>query len=119
MLVPTLTSTIPLCTTTRQPDSNGYVPPGTCGYHGKMYYPSFAIAVLFTVIAAAILTGHLVQTFRYPKDGPQKFLSFISACIFSGYVARTVGTRHQQNIPIAAFSDTMILICPTRKFSDH
>ncbi|KAH8597063.1 hypothetical protein B0O99DRAFT_671125 [Bisporella sp. PMI_857] len=112
MTPPTPVSSIPECTSTIKPDSNGWVPPGTCGYYGKMYYPSFTAAATFSSLAAAILLGHLVQAIRHPKSGLQKFAVFASTCILAGYIARTFGTRHQQNIHIAAFSDTMVLVVP-------
>lgn len=112
MTSPTPVSSIPECIKTIEPDSNGWVPPGTCGYYGKMYYPSFTQAAIFSALAGVMLLGHLVQAIRYPKSGLQRFAVFVSICLFAGYVARTVGTRHQQNIYIAAFSDTMVLVSP-------
>lgn len=109
---PTPVSSIPQCTTTIKPDSNGWVPPGTCGYYGKMYYPSFTAAVIFSILAGIILLGHIIQAARHPKMGLQRLAVFASFCLFAGYVARTLGTRYQQNISITAFSDTMVLIIP-------
>ena len=106
-------SSIPQCTTTIKPDSNGWVPPGTCGYHGKMYYPSLVAAVVFSVLVGVVLLGHLVQAARYPKSGLRQLVASASTLLFAGYIARTIVTRHQQNIYIAAFSDTMVLTCPT------
>jgi hypothetical protein len=51
----TITLAIPTCIATIVPDKNGYVPPGTCGSHFA-YYPSFAAAVVTTVIFG-VLTG--------------------------------------------------------------
>lgn len=117
MSSPMPVSSIPECIKAIQPDSNGWVPPGTCGYYGKMYYPSFIAAAVFSIIAGAMLLGHLIQAIRYSNSRLQRFAVSVSTCLFTGYVARAVGTRHQQNIYIAAFSDTMVLVSPICKKS--
>lgn len=118
MSEPTQTSNIPACIT-REPDHNGYVPPGTCGYHGKLYYPSFMLALIFTAIASTILLGHLTQLIRHPRDGLQQYAVFISTCLVLGFVARTIGTKDQQNIYLAAVSDTVVLVSPICKSPDR
>lgn len=112
MSSPTPVSSVPHCTTTVKPDRNGWVPPGTCGYYGKMYYPSFSVAVGFSALAGAILLSHFTKAVRHPKSVHQRLAVLASTCLFVGYVARTIGTRYQQNIHIAAISDTMILVSP-------
>jgi len=111
MLEPMQTSVAPACVTI-QPDSNGYVPPGTCDYHGKPYYPSFILAVIFTALATVILTAHLILSIRYPENGLRRFAVFISTFLVVGFAARTFGTRDQQNVYLSAVSDTVVLVCP-------
>ena len=112
MSSPTRVSNTPKCTTTIKPDSNGWVPPGTCGYHGKMYYPSFGTAIIFSALAATMLFGHLVQAARFPRSGLHRLAVFSCTCLLTGYVARAIGSHRQQNIYLAAISDTTILVSP-------
>ena len=51
----TITLALPTCAQTIKPDKNGYVPPGSCGAYFA-YYPSFAAAIVTTIIFG-ILTG--------------------------------------------------------------
>lgn len=62
----TITLHVPTCVQTITPDSNGYVPPGTCGALWD-YYPNFAAALLFAVLFAALTTIHIWQAARYKK----------------------------------------------------
>jgi len=111
MSQPTQTAHTSACTT-RVPDRNGYVPPGTCGYHGKLYFPSFTLAAIFTAVAATILLGHMIQLLRFPEHGLQRLAVFISTCLVVEFAARTAGTKDQQNIYLAAISDTVVLAVP-------
>ena len=64
----TIEIAIQTCIQTIVPDSNGYVPPGTCGAIWA-YYPNFNAAVVFAVMFAATTALHIIQAIRYKKVG--------------------------------------------------
>jgi hypothetical protein len=111
--------------TTVRPDSNGWVPPGTCGYISRPYYPSFTAALVFSAAAAAVLAvyvftiGRIIRLRRRQPDPSWKncfvlpgFAVFISTCLLVAYVLRAWGTRYMQVPEFVAFSDTLVLVCP-------
>jgi hypothetical protein len=128
-----LSNPSPCPTTTIRPDANGWVPPGTCGYISRPYYPSFTVALVFSAAAATVLARFaliMVRTVRYRRRFPDQnhpswrnfllllaFAFLISTCLLVAYVLRAVGTRHQQLPEFVAFSDTLILICPICQLS--
>jgi hypothetical protein len=61
------------------------------------------------------LLGHLTRLIWHPKDGLQRYAVFISTCLVLGFIARTIGTKDQQNIYLAAVSDTVVLVSPICK----
>lgn len=129
-------------TTTVTPDSNGWVPLGTCGYLNRPYYPSFTVAIIFAVAATAVLVGHILWTLRLHRRHQHRFFYgvgrkealdedvrgkhshlvlpclalFTSACLVVAYVARAIGTRNQQEPMFVAVSDTLVLLCPMLVF---
>ncbi|KAF1970901.1 hypothetical protein BU23DRAFT_201500 [Bimuria novae-zelandiae CBS 107.79] len=126
------TSPSPVClSTTVQPDANGWVPPGTCGYLSRPYYPSLTTALVFSVAAAAALAGFALRIARRRRGrlterktrlwrdilGVPWLGAFISTCLLIAYVLRAFGTRHQQEPVFVAFSDTLILVCPILVFA--
>jgi hypothetical protein len=60
----TITLALPTCIQTITPDKNGYVPPGTCGALYE-YYPSFAAAIVFSIIFGALTIGHIFLAARF------------------------------------------------------
>lgn len=116
-------------TTTVKPDANGWVPPGTCGYISRPYYPSFVSALVFCAAAVLVLLGFLllisrsvsryrhqprnergsswVHSLSLPWSG-----ALIATCLLVAYILRAFGTRNQQVPEFVAFSDTLVLICP-------
>ncbi|KAG9504856.1 hypothetical protein J7337_004835 [Fusarium musae] len=62
----TISIVVPTCVQTLEPDENGYLPPGTCNAHWN-YYPSFAAAVIFALLFAALTGVHIWQAARYKK----------------------------------------------------
>jgi len=62
----TITIALPTCVQTIVPDKNGYVPPGTCNALYN-YYPSFAAAVLFSILFGMLTVGHISQAAIYKK----------------------------------------------------
>jgi hypothetical protein len=71
----TIDIAIPTCVQTIIPDSNGYVPPGTCGALWQ-YYPSFNAAVAFAVLFGLLTAVHIWQAARYNKVR-RSFLSLL------------------------------------------
>ncbi|KAF5589150.1 RTA1-like protein [Fusarium pseudocircinatum] len=62
----TISIVVPTCVQTLEPDENGYLPPGTCNANWN-YYPSFAAAVVFALLFAALTGVHIWQAARYKK----------------------------------------------------
>lgn len=62
----TITLDIPTCEQTIKPDSNGYVPPGTCGALWG-YYPKIAPAAALAIMFALLTAVHIWQAARYKK----------------------------------------------------
>jgi hypothetical protein len=60
----TITLVLPTCIQTEIPDKNGYVPPGTCHSLYK-FYPSFAAAILFSVLFGVTTVLHIAQAVKY------------------------------------------------------
>ena len=54
------------CISGLTPDKNGYVPPEACNAN-YAYYPSFAAAVIFSVVFGLAFTIHLIQGISYRK----------------------------------------------------
>ncbi|KAH7078112.1 hypothetical protein BKA63DRAFT_279754 [Paraphoma chrysanthemicola] len=118
---------------TVKPDANGWVPPGTCGYISRPYYPSFIAALVFSTAAAAVLAGYMYMILRVARRRPRlldqstplwkhrlllpTFGALISTCLLIAYVLRALGTRHQQVLEFVAFSDTLVLMCPILTFA--
>jgi hypothetical protein len=115
----------PCPTTTIRPDVNGWVPPGTCGYISRPYYPSFTAALVFSAAAAAVLAvfaSKIVRISRLRRRQPDLswrncfvlpgFAAFLSTCLLVAYVLRAFGTRYMQVPEFVAFSDTLVLVCP-------
>jgi hypothetical protein len=116
-------------TTTVAPDANGWVPPGTCGYISRPYYPSFVAALIFCAAAVLVLLGYLLLIFRSASRRHRRrrqenqlsprnslrlpwFGALIATCLLAAYILRAFGTRHQQVPEFVAISDTLVLICP-------
>ncbi|KAK5060073.1 hypothetical protein LTR84_009957 [Exophiala bonariae] len=62
----TITLALPTCIQTVMPDSNGHVPPGTCGAIWD-YYPSYGAAIAFTILFAALVAAHIWMAIKYQK----------------------------------------------------
>jgi len=114
--------------TTVKPDANGWVPPGTCGYLSRPYYPSFVTALVFSAAAAAVLVGYALMIARVarrrrgrlPEENAPVWRgsllpwtgALISTCLLAAYILRAFGTRYQQVPGFVAFSDMFVLVCP-------
>lgn len=114
--------------TTVTPDANGWVPPGTCGYLSRPYYPSFIAALIFSAAAAAVLAGFVLVAVRTARARRERLREkgvsswegyllpwcgvLLAACLLVAYVLRAVGTRNMQVAAFVAVSDTLVLMCP-------
>lgn len=64
----TIAIAIPTCIQSITPDKNGYVPPGTCNALYD-YYPSFAAAVVASVLFGILTVAHIFQAVKFKKVG--------------------------------------------------
>ncbi|KAH6664441.1 RTA1 domain-containing protein, partial [Halenospora varia] len=106
----TITILIPTCSQTIVPDSNGYVPPGTCGALYD-FYPSFAAAVVFSLLFGALTMGHIWLAAKW-KAGYLWVL--IMGVLWStlGFTTRAISTKHQQSSGLALTSTIFTLLAP-------
>ncbi|KAE9364408.1 RTA1 domain-containing protein [Stipitochalara longipes BDJ] len=106
----TISVAIPTCIQTITPDKNGYVPPGTCNALYD-YYPSFAAALVFSVLFGILTIAHISQAALFKT----KFCwVIIMASIWEtiSFTARTISTRNQQNAWIELISELFVLLAP-------
>ncbi|KAJ6579164.1 RTA1 domain-containing protein [Mycena vulgaris] len=106
----TITLVLPTCVMTEIPDKNGYVPPGTC--HALYnFYPSFAAAVLFSVLFGAVTVLHIVQAVKHKTTF---CWVLIMACLweFSSFVTRAISTKFQQSAGLALVTQILVLMAP-------
>ncbi|KAJ7585078.1 RTA1 domain-containing protein [Mycena floridula] len=106
----TITLVLPTCVMTEIPDKNGFVPPGTC--HALYdYYPSFAAAVLFSILFGAVSVLHIVQAAKYKA----KFcwvLIMAALWEFFSFATRSISTKHQQSGGLALVTQLFVLLAP-------
>lgn len=62
----TITLDIPECSPTIAPDSNGYVPPGSCNAQYN-YYPSFAAALVAAICFGVVTFVHIAEGIKYKQ----------------------------------------------------
>ncbi|CZR56476.1 related to RTA1-involved in 7-aminocholesterol resistance [Phialocephala subalpina] len=106
----TITIAVPTCIMTLTPDKNGYVPPGTCNALYD-YYPSFAAAVVFSVLFGMLTAMHIVQAAMYKK----KFCWVVimgAMWEFASFATRAVSTLHQQSVALLLVSQLFVLLAP-------
>ncbi|TVY84053.1 Protein RTA1 [Lachnellula suecica] len=106
----TLTLVLPTCSQTITPDKNGYVPPGTCGSLYQ-YYPSFAAAIVFSIIFGVLSFVHIFLAAKFKT----KFAwVVIMGALWEtiSFAARSVSTRFQQSSGIELVSSLFVLLAP-------
>src|ERR1700737_3217431 len=96
---------------TATPDSNGYVPESACNSNYN-YYPSFAAAVIFTVLFGLTLGAHIFQAIVYKKLRLCWVVIMCAAWEFVSFALRAAGTKDQQSIPLAFASQILVLLAP-------
>jgi hypothetical protein len=75
------------------------------------YSPSFAAAILFSVLFGILTIAHISQGFWYKK----RFTwVVITGVLFesTSFVCRTLGSRDQQNVGLATASQLLLLLAP-------
>jgi hypothetical protein len=110
----TITIAIATCSATIQPDSNGFVPPGSCNAMWN-YYPSFAAALLFSILFGVLTIAHIYQAV---KHGKKWCWVIIVAGIWEtlAFIFRTISTKHQQESGILLVFQIFVLTAPLCKF---
>ncbi|KAL4811792.1 RTA1 like protein-domain-containing protein [Aspergillus spinulosporus] len=98
------------CTPTVSPDANGYVPPDQCNALYN-YYPSFAAAVAFSVLFGILMIAHFIQATTY-KAGFVWVILMGAVWECSGYAARAVSTKDQQDTTVLTITELFILLAP-------
>ncbi|KUJ12277.1 uncharacterized protein LY89DRAFT_688026 [Mollisia scopiformis] len=93
------------------PDKNGYVPEWACNSNYN-YYPSFAAAIIFTVIFGLTTMLHFYQAFAYKKFRLCWVLLMGAIWELASFAIRSVGTRNQQNTALATISQILVLLAP-------
>ncbi|MCJ1432525.1 hypothetical protein MMC27_001882 [Xylographa pallens] len=100
----------PTCIQTITPDANGYVPPGTCHALYK-YYPSFAAAVVFSILFGALTLLHISQATIHQK--PFCWVIIMAGLWETGsFITRALSTRAQQESGLALTSELLVLLAP-------
>ncbi|MCJ1414505.1 hypothetical protein MMC32_000832 [Xylographa parallela] len=100
----------PTCIQTITPDANGYVPPGTCHALYK-YYPSFAAAVVFSILFGVLTILHISQAAVHKK--PFCWVIIMAGLWETGsFVTRALSTRAQQESGLALTSELLVLLAP-------
>ncbi|MCJ1286200.1 hypothetical protein MMC26_005545 [Xylographa opegraphella] len=100
----------PTCIQTITPDANGYVPPGSCNALYK-FYPSFATAVIFSILFGAVTLLHIGQAAAHKK--PFCWVIIMGGLWETGsFITRTLSTRAQQETGLALTSELLVLLAP-------
>lgn len=98
------------CTPTITPDANGWVPATECNALYN-YYPSFGVAIAFSVLFGVLMVPHFIQATVY-KAGFVWFIVMSAAWECVGFVVRTLSTREQQDNTLATITQLFILLSP-------
>ncbi|KAJ7116634.1 hypothetical protein C8R44DRAFT_879994 [Mycena epipterygia] len=95
---------------TEIPDKNGYVPPGIC-YALYKFYPSFAAAILFSILFGAVTALHISQAVKYKTTFC--WLLIMACCWeFFSFVTHAASTKYQQNAGLALVTQILVLMAP-------
>ena len=108
--LPSSTSDASACKT-YTPGPNGYVPPDDCNANYS-YNPSFAAAVIFTIMFALTTFAHFYQAFFYKKLKLCWPLLMGAAWELISFSLRIPGSKNQQVTAYAFASQILILLAP-------
>lgn len=75
------------------------------------YNPSFAAAILFSVLFGILTVGHIFQAFWYRKHFTWVVITGVLFELTS-FVCRTLGSRNQQNVGLVTASQLLFLLAP-------
>lgn len=75
------------------------------------YDPSFAAAILFTVLLGMLTISHTAQAFWYRKRFTWVVITGVLFELTS-FLCRTLGSRDQQNVGLATASQLLFLLAP-------
>lgn len=104
-----ITSTSDCITAT--PGKNGYVPPEACNAEWS-YSPSFAAAVLFTVLFGLTTLTQLCQAIYYKKLRLCWPLLMGATWETGGFAFRVVGSKNQQTSIFSFMAQFLVLLAP-------
>lgn len=106
----TITIDLPKCSQTIKPDANGYVPPGTCNALWN-YYPSFAAAIVFSILFGILTALHIWRAVHHRKKWCWVII-VASAWETLAFVFRTISTKHQQSTAVLLVFQIFVLTAP-------
>ncbi|KAK6599210.1 hypothetical protein ACHAPC_006832 [Botrytis cinerea] len=93
------------------PDKNGYVPEWACNANYN-FNPSFAAAVIFTLLFFVVTIVHIFQAFYHKKL--RLCWVLIMGCMweFTSFAIRSASTKMQQNVALVTVSQILVLLAP-------
>jgi hypothetical protein len=114
--IPSLSLDLPVNTCTpgatayATPASHGYVPAEACNALWQ-YSPSFAAAIIFSVLFGALTITHLAQALVY-RNGFCWVVVMAALWETGAYVFRALGAKDQQSSGIATVAQILVLVAP-------
>jgi hypothetical protein len=112
--LPTNTCT-PGATSYATPASHGYVPADACNALWQ-YSPSFAAAILFSILFGVCTVAHLVQALMY-RNGFCWVVVMAALWETGAYISRALGAKDQQSSGVATVAQILVLVAPICKSS--
>ncbi|KAF2815906.1 uncharacterized protein BDZ99DRAFT_484717 [Mytilinidion resinicola] len=105
------TATATASCTTAIPGKHGFVSdPMACNAYWS-YNPSFAAAILFSVLFGLLLFTHIAEAFIYKKTYTWVLLMGV-AWEFVSFCTRAASTLNQQNLTLVIVSQILLLLAP-------
>lgn len=114
--IPSLSLHLPVNTCTpgatsyATPASHGYVPAEACNALWQ-YSPSFATAIIFSVLFGALAIAHLAQALVY-RNGFCWVVIMAALWETGAYVSRALGAKDQQSSGTATVAQILVLVAP-------
>ena len=98
------------------PASHGYVPAEACNALWQ-YSPSFATAIIFSVLFGALTIAHLAQALVY-RNGFCWVVIMAAFWETGAYVCRALGAKDQQSSGIATVAQILVLVAPICEYCE-
>ena len=117
--IPPLSLDLPINTCTpgatsyATPAANGYVPAEACNALWQ-YSPSFAAAIIFSILFGVLTIAHLAQALVY-RNGFCWVVVMATLWEAGAYVFRALGAKDQQSSGIATVAQILVLVAPICK----